>query len=363
MEYYFEPGTVPVIGPMGLQIKTNGEWVEKATPEIGFLHRGLEKIFEKLTWSSVSTYMEKIDYVSPSHAALAYALAVEKISGIQISERAQTIRRVICELSRITSHLYFLSKFSKEMSSNTVAMHALNEKEKLNDLFEMITGSRLMYNYIRIGGVAADITEGFSDKTIGALQRIKNRLLEFEDLLFLNSLTKQRTKKIGILTLSQALDYGVTGPNLRASGGSIDLRKNSAYSGYEKTKWDMLPRFNENLNGDVYARVRIRLFEIRESIAIIEQDLLKVPDGECKQPIPRTFKCKEGDAYVAVESPRGVLGVYVHSTGDKKPYRIQVRAPSRACISIINKLCKNQTLESIGVILSSLDLLISEVDR
>ncbi|RJQ11694.1 MAG: NADH-quinone oxidoreductase subunit D, partial [Bacillota bacterium] len=302
-------------GVLRVILRVDGETIVDAKPDIGFLHRCFEKVAEGWTWQQVVPFTDRTDYVSAMTNELAYVLAVEKLAGIEAPERAQVIRVIIAELQRIASHLVWFGSFANDLGATTPFLYAIRERERILDLFEAVSGARLTYSYMRIGGVRNDLPLGFIEKTSEFLKLMPGRLREYENLFMKNAIFMARSKGVGKLTADQAIAYGTSGPVLRASGVDFDIRRDEPYAAYGK--------FNVTvpvgINGDVYDRAVCRFGEMRASLDIIEQALGALPDGEVMAKVPRVLKPPAGDVYFRVESPRGEVGCYVVSDGGPNP--------------------------------------------
>lgn len=352
------------IGPLRLKIRTDGEMVLSGEPEVGYLHRGIEKIGERMTWTGFMPYTDRIDYLAAIHCNLAYALAIEALAQIQVSERAHAIRVITSELNRIASHLLSLGFLANQLGSSTAFMYALRDREKINNLFEMLSGARLTYNYVRIGGVAADVTEGFIEKTYELVDYLLPKLKEYNDLLSNNRVFIGRLANVGVVSLANAVDCGVSGPTLRAAGLKHDMRKVAPYCGYQKYDFDIpVGKGDVGTLGDAFERHMVRIREIEQSASLIRQALDSLPEGPYLQQLPRIFKPPKGEAYASVESPRGALGVYVNSTGEKHPFRVRFRTPSFAMLNLFPELLTQVPLSDVATVVGSLDIMVSEVDR
>lgn len=354
-------GPTPALtsGPLHVKVRTNGDQVLHAEIEAGYLHRGMEKIAERMTWLGFQPFMDRVDYVSATHGEHAYALAVEKLCGFEIPERARFIRMVVDELGRVSSHLMFIAWLARATGTPTAMMFALRDREKICDLFEILCGARLTYSYVRIGGVALDITEGFIDKTFEFADYIVPKLQEYHRLLTNNQVFAGRLAGLGIVAANKAIDAGLSGPNLRACGVKVDRRKHEDYELYNRLDFS-LPL---GTDGDAFSRYFVRMQEIEQSVSIIRQALNMIPSGKHALTLPRVFKVPMGEAYAAVESPRGVLGVFVRSTGEKYPDRLRLRTPSFAVLGVLQDALAGSAVEDVAPILASFDYLPSEVDR
>ncbi len=363
------PTPATTSGPLHLRVQTDGHRVVQAKIEAGYLHRGMEKVAERMTWLSCQPYMGRIDYVSAIHCEHAYALAVEKLCGFEIPERSKAIRVVVSELSRIASHLLSIAWLARTTNASTAVMFALRDREKICDLFEILCGARLTYNYVRIGGVSNDFTEGFVDKTIEFIDYIVPKLQEYHQLLTNNVFFIGRLAGVGVVSASQAIAAGLSGPNLRASGVKLDKRKQEDYEIYRKIDFSTplgatsADSFRGAVQGDAFNRYFVRIQEIEQSAVIIRQVLANVPEGKYALTLPRVFKVPAGEIYVSVESPRGTQGIFIRSTGEKYPDRLRLRTPSFPVLNILPAVLESSTLEDMGPLVASFDYLPSEVDR
>ncbi|MCX7918936.1 MAG: NADH-quinone oxidoreductase subunit D [bacterium] len=346
-------------GVLRLLLKLDGEVIKQVTPYIGYLHRNHEKIAENRTYTMYVPYSDRLDYLASMNMNMGYCMAVEKLAGIQVPERAEYIRVIMCELNRIASHLVWLGTYALDLGAWTPLLYCFREREKIIDLFEMTCGARLTYNYFRIGGVRFDLPQGFIEHAQKCIAYCRSRIKEYEDLLSDNVIFVNRTKGIGILPKDMAINYGVTGPNLRASGVKWDLRKNEPYSIY--------PRFNFNIptgeTGDCYDRYKVRIDEMRESLKIVEQALENIPDGEIMAKVPRVIRPPVGELYFRTEAPRGEIGFYIISDGTPKPYRLKIRSACFSNLSVLPEIAKGWKVADIVAIGGSLDMVMGELDR
>lgn len=356
----FGPHSSVVVGPFKIQVKLDGEKILSVSTESGYIHRGIEKIAEKLTWGGFLPFLDRVDYLSAIHGGLAYAMAVESLNGLEIPPRASQIRILVSELNRIGSHLLCIALLAEKVGATTTSMYLRRDREKINNLFEMLCGARLTYSFIRIGGVAFDVTDGFVEKTNEFLRTFSQSLREYEDLLTLNKVFNGRLSQLGVISSQMALDASLTGPNLRASGVSFDLRKDAPYCGYEKYEFEV-PRLGDI--GDCYSRYLLRLKEMVESTKIIRQVLSRLESGPFRIDLGKDFHAKPGQAYAAVESSRGLFGVYVHSKGSIGPSRLKLRTPSFPVVGFMQKLLVGTQVSDLPTIVASLDVMASEVDR
>ena len=380
-------------GVLRLVLELDGEVITKATPHIGYLHRGDEKIAENMTWTQFIPYTDRLDYLAPLANNVAYALAVEKLLGIhdQLPPRCQYIRVICAELARISSHLLGLGSFAMDVGAMTVFLLTFTEREKIYNLCEMLTGARFTTSYTRIGGVARDTPPGWCE----AVRRFANEVLvninEVETLLTRNRIWVERTRDLGVISKEDAIDYGLTGPNLRGSGVDYDLRKAHPYLCYRDLQFDV-PLGSV---GDCYDRYLVRMEEMRQSVRILHQCLDKIPggfDNKSKEPVnvsdgkitlPPKHKvltsmeelihqfmlvteginCPPGEVYFGHENPKGELGFYICSRGGGTPWRLKIRSPSFVNLSILLHLLPGHMISDVVAILGSFDFVMGECDR
>ena len=371
-----------------LQVITEieGEIVTRAEPEIGYLHTGIEKSAENLFWTQASTVVERMDYLSPLSNALAYILAVEKLLGVSetIPERAQQVRVLLCELSRLASHCVWLGTGGIDLGAISTFFYAFDLRERILDLNELAGGARMHPNYLRIGGLRDDLPSGFLERLDGLIAMYPPRMRELRNLLQKNPILQDRMIDVGIVTSEDAQAWGITGPVARASGLDYDVRKAFPYCGYEQYDFAIPTR----TEGDAYARFLVRLDEMDQSIRIIEQvrrhlvaGPIMVDDTKFTPPpketiavsmealihhfkyVSESFRVPPGDVYAAVEGPRGELGFYVVSTGENKPWRVRTRPPSMYNLQILKKIAVGELIADMVVMIGSLDPVFGEVDR
>lgn len=338
----------------------DGEVVVKAETVIGYLHRGIEKIAENRTYRQVVPLTDRLDYVGSMYANWAYCRAVERLADIRLPERAEYLRVIVCELQRIASHMMALGSSAADTGAFTMFVYAFEERERIVELFESLCGARLTYSYVRPGGVAFDLPDGWVETCRAFLKAHVKGLAEMDRLFFGNVIARGRLQGAGALSAADAVAFGASGPTARASGVDWDLRRDDAYSVY--------PRFDFEVplgaNGDAFDRARCRLFEAYESVRIIEQALDQVEPGPIVTPgLPRLLAPRAGDAYDHIESARGSLGVYVVSDGSPRPYRLKFRSPAFCNLQLLSHLAPGHTLSDLIVILGSLDPVFGEVDR
>lgn len=336
-----------------------GETVTSAENIIGYLHRGMEKLAESRTFTQFIPYTDRIDYLSPMICNHGYCCAVETLLGVEIPERADYLRVLMDELSRIAAHLVFLGTMAIDLSSTTGWMYCYREREKILDLFEMVTGSRMTVSYMRIGGVSADLTDEFEPACRKFIADFPAFIEEFNNLLTGNEIFLARTVNIGALGAEKAIAFGVTGPNLRASGVKFDIRRFEPYSVYDRFDFDIPIR----TKGDSFDRFIIRIDEMVQSIRIIEQALKGMPEGPIMGKVPKLLKVPQGESYFVVESSKGALGYYLVSDGGTKPYRLHIRGPSFLNIGVFPEMAAGWKIQDIIAILASLDPVLGEIDR
>ncbi|MGE0614803.1 MAG: NADH-quinone oxidoreductase subunit D [Bacteriovoracia bacterium] len=358
----FHPG---LPGPMALKLQLDGEMITGVHCESGFFHRGVEKAIELQQWYSVMPYADRIDSETALFTELAVCLAVEEIAGLQVSPRANRIRVTLCELNRISAHLGALLRIAKTVELETVMHYVLRDREKILDLFELISGSRFNLNYFRFGGVATDITDGFIERVSEVCDLIRTRVREYQDLFTSNHIFQRRSAGVGLLHPEVVRRYGITGPDARASGVVSDMRKSAPYSGYEEFEFQVPVGSGEGDRlGGVHDRVVVRLREIVQSVDIIRQAIENIPVGEYRAVKELfDFKVPEGEAYSRVEGARGVLAVHAVSDGGNTPYRLQVRGGSKALLQAVPEILVGQWVGDFPLILASLDISVGEADR
>jgi len=367
LEINFGPQHPSTHGVFRMTVQLEGEKICGLKPVFGYLHRNHEQIAENLPYSAIMPYTDRLDYVNALANNFGYALTIEKLAELEVPERAEYIRVILAELARIVNHIAVIGFMLNDLGAFfTPLLYAFRERERILDLFETITGSRLMCNFFRFGGVKRDLTAA----NLAAIQRIVTQfpafLKEFETLLSKNEILCMRCQNVGILSADVATNAGITGPVLRASGVNYDIRKVDHYSIYDR--FDFKVPLGQK--GDVYDRYYVRILEIRESLKILEQALAKIPQGEIMNKkalpflkMPRNFKPPVGEAYGRVESPKGELGFYVVSDGTSQPWRYHVRAPSLINLTVLEEMCLGQKISDAIIILGSIDIVLGETDR
>ena len=347
-------------GVLQLSLTLDGERVVACQPNVGFLHRSIEKIMENRTYAQCVPLTDRVDYCSAMTSSLAYVMAVEKLLDLTVPPRAEYLRVIMSELNRIASHLLAYGTFTLDLGGTTPFLFGFRDREKVLDLFEETCGARLLYNYMRIGGVACDIKPGFLDRMIAFLDYWEPLISsEYEAIVDENPIFYNRTKGVGVLSQEDALRYGVCGPNLRACGLSCDVRRTEPYSVYPELEFDIPTR----TEGDTFARYRIRMEELRQSARILRQCAEKMPKGEYLVRQPQELKVPEGETYVRIESSRGDLGCYLVSDGSTHPYRCKFRTPSFSHCSVFSHLFKDCLFSDIVAMCASFDIVLPETDR
>ena len=349
-------------GVFRMDLALDGERVIRLKPVFGYLHRNHEKLGERQSYLASMPYTDRLDYICPLTNNWAYALAVEKLAGQAVPERAEYLRVILAELTRVQNHASAIGFLLQEMgASGTPLMYAFREREKILDLFESLTGARMMCNYMRFGGCRVDATPAWLDATRKVVTALPAFVDEFETFLRTNEILMARTQGVGVLRPELAVNAGVTGPMLRASGVNYDIRKVDHYGIYDRFKF----RVPLGDHWDIYDRYMIRMLEIRESIGILEQALKEIPAGpvmDAKAKI-RGFRPKPGEAYGRIEAPKGELGFYLISDGSPNPYRYRVRPPSLINLTVLEDMCLGQNVADVVLIFGSVDIVLGEVDR
>ena len=371
-------------GVLRVMLELDGEIVRRSKPIIGYLHTGMEKTGETLSYLQGPTNVTRMDYSSPLFNELVFSMATEELLGIEVPERATWIRMLMCELNRMSSHLLFQATNGMDIGAVGMMIYGWREREEVLRLFERITGLRMNHNYIRPGGVAADLPDGWRDDVLSILDTLPERLDEFDDLLTGQPIWRERLQGVGVVNSAECLALGVTGPLLRSTGYAWDLRRDMPYLAYDQVDFDVLV----GSYGDCFDRYAIRLNEIRESMRIVRQILDKMPAGDYRlqdkkvTPPPRAridesmealihhfkiftegFKVPEGEVYVAVESPRGELGCYMVSDGGAHPYRMHIRGPSFVNLQVMPHMMQDALVADAVAIISTVDPIMGEVDR
>jgi len=371
-------------GVLRLMIELRGETIVRSKPIIGYLHTGMEKTGEQLTYLQGPTNVTRMDYAAPLFSELAFSLAVEQLLGVEVPERAVWIRMLMTELNRMSSHLLFLATNGMDLGAVGMMLYGWKEREQILRFFELVSGLRMNHNYIRPGGVAADLPGGWDEGLAEFLAQLPSRLEEFDVLMTGQPIWRDRTQGVGVITTEQAIALGATGPILRSTGHAWDLRRDEPYLAYDQVDFDVIV----GTYGDTFDRYAIRLNEIRESMRIVQQCIEKMPSGDYRvqdskvTPPPRArinesmealihhfklftegFKVPEGETYVSVESPRGELGCYIVSDGGPTPLRMHIRAPSFVNLQTLPHIMKGGLIADAVAVISSVDPIMGEVDR
>jgi NADH-quinone oxidoreductase subunit D len=373
-------------GVLRLVLQLDGEIVVKAVPHIGFLHRGIEKLSEHRTYHQVLPLTDRLDYLAPMHNNLAYVLAVEKLLGITdlIPERAQVVRVMLAELTRLKSHLVWLACHALDIGAMTVFIYCFRERERIMDIYEKVSGARMTSNYFRVGGLSADLPDGLEKEIRTFAEEMPRHIDTYEGLLTGNKIWQKRVQGVGVISAEDAIDLGVSGPSLRGSGVDWDLRRDNPYSGYEN--YDFEVPVQEG--GDTWARYLVRLKEMRESCKIVRQALDRLEPGPiladapkiCLPPkkdvvntieglihhfkiISEGFKPEAGEIYQSVENPKGEVGFYIVSDGSAKPYRMKIRPASFINLQALPKMCEGSLIADVVAVIGTLDIVLGEIDR
>ncbi len=347
-------------GVFRLLLWVDGEKIVDLEPHIGYLHRGSEKLCEGEQFHQVITLFDRMDYIANFNNEQAYCMAVEKLMGLKVPERVEYIRVILCELNRIASHLLFVATMGLDAGAMTPSMICFRGKERIQALFEAVSGARMMHNYFRIGGLKEDLPEDFDEQIATLLPVIHEDVAEVDRLLTFNEIFLARLKEVGAISVEDAIDYGFTGPCLRACGVSYDLRKAEPYGVYDRFDFDV----PIGLDGDCWDRYYIRVQEMYESLKIVRQAVEQMPGGNVASSLGRRLiRPPKGEIFVRTENPRGELGVYLVCDGTDKPYRVKIRPPSFCNLSAIKHMLNGVWLADSVVILGSLDIVLGEVDR
>ena len=346
-------------GVFRLVLWIDGERVTRAEPHIGYLHRGSEKLCEGEQCSQIITLFDRLDYISNLNCELAFCLAVEKLMGLEIPDRASYIRVILCELNRIASHMLFYGVFGLDVGAMTPILYGFRERERIQSLFESVTGARMMHNYIRVGGVKEDLPEDFADRLAGLTAQLRAGIDECDELLTNDEMFLARTKGIGSISGPDGIDFGLTGPALRAAGVLDDVRVSEPYSIYDRFDYGI----PVGTHGDCWDRYYVRIEEMRQSLTIVDQAMKQMEPGPISAKVRRIARPPKGEVYLRTESPRGDFGVYLVSDGSDKPYRVKVRAPSFANLQALKHMLRDAYVADTVVILGSIDIVLGEVDR
>ena len=346
-------------GVFRIIVKLDGEVITEATPVMGYLHRGTEKLAESLNYTQIIPYTDRMDYVSAMTNNYVFCHAVETLMGIEVPERAEYLRIIVMELQRIASHLVWWGTYLMDIGAMSPFLYAFRDREIILNLFNELCGARLTYFYMRVGGVKWDAPEGWIEKVRDFIPYMRNKLDEYEDLVSGNEIFLARVKGVGKYDAQTAIEYGLSGANLRCTGVKWDLRKDQPYSIYDRFDFDVVTAEE----GDCYARYRVRFEEMRQSLRILEQAVQQFPSGgEIMGKVPRAIRPPEGEVYSRIESPRGEIGCYIVSRGKAEPYRVKFRRPSFVNLQILPKLLVGETITNLITILGAIDIVVGEVD-
>jgi NADH-quinone oxidoreductase subunit D len=346
-------------GVLRLLLRLDGEVIKDVTPDAGYIHSSMEKLCENRKYDQIMPYTDRLDYLSAVTFNMSYALAVEKLMGIQVPEKGQWLRVLLLEMNRIMSHLLWFSAFGIDMGALTPIWYAFRDREDMISMMEAQTGGRLTHHALRIGGVKSDLPRGFDASMKKFMSKFNDMLSEHEALLINNVIFTARTKGIGILDKKAAVDYAVSGPNMRATGFALDLRKAAPYSSYEKFNFEVCT----GKTGDSWDRCKVRMDEMRESARIINQCMAGMPAGDIMAKVPRIIKPAPGEVYAKTEGPRGEVGALVVSDGTEKPYRVKFRSPSFSTVSALREMCVGTKIADLIAIMGSIDFIVPEIDR
>jgi NADH-quinone oxidoreductase subunit D len=371
-------------GVLRIELELDGETVVEARPIIGYLHTGIEKNMENKTYLQALTMTDRMDYLAPMSNNLVYVGAIEKLMEIEVPPRAEYIRVIMAELTRLNSHLVWLGTHSIDIGAMSMLLYCFREREKITQMYEFVSGVRMMSSYFRVGGVARDVPQGFEQRVRDILNTFPAKIDEYEGLLTNNKIWRNRTIGVGAISVEDAIDAGLSGPSLRGSGLALDIRKANPYSYYDKFEFDI----PAGKNGDCYDRYFVRLEEMRQSLRIIRQAIgglpggpTRIADGKITPPLKEEvltgmeqlihhfklvvhgFQPPVGDVYFPIESPKGEIGCYLVSDGSKKPYRVHFRPPSFVNISALNKLVAGRMVADVIACIGSIDIVLGEIDR
>ncbi len=371
-------------GVLRLVLELDGEVVKQCVPDVGYLHRGMEKLAEHKGYHRFIPFTDRLDYLSPMSNNTAYVMAVEKLLDIDCTPRAQYLRVILCELARISSHLLWLGTAALDIGAMSVFLYTFREREKIYDIFEEVCGARFTVSYMRIGGMSVDVPEYFVPMVQHFLDEFGRRVDEYETLLTNNPIWRRRTEGVGVISAEKAISYGVSGPSLRASNVDLDLRRDDPYLVYDQVEFDV----PVGKHGDVFDRYWVRMEEMRQSRRIIQQCLDKLPDGSVKVDnykvilpprdrikssmealihhfllVSEGIKVPEGEAYSSIEAPKGELGFYVVGDGSGHPKRLRIRSPSFVNLSALPEMCHDAMIADVVAIIGSIDLVLGDCDR
>ncbi len=346
-------------GVLRVEVTMDGEVVKDIVPHIGYVHRGLEKLFENRTWEQIIPYTDRTDYLSAIANNFAYVMAVERLLGIEVPQKVHYIRVIAAELNRITSHLLWLAAYGLDMGAFTPFLYAFRDREEIGGMIEEASGGRLTTNYFRVGGFVHDLPPGFFPRLESFMGHFGGKIDEYDTLLIENAIFVARTRGVGAISRERAISYGLTGPCLRASDAALDVRRDAPYSIYPKLSFDI----PVGKNGDTWDRSKVRIEEMRQSLRILRQAIDGFPEGDFRVKVSRNIEVPPGEVYSAVEGPRGEVGFYVVSDGGRKPYRVKMRKPSFSNFSALPEILHGMKIADLVAVMGSLDLVVPEIDR
>ena len=361
----FGPQHPSTHGVLRMLVTTDGEIVHKVQPILGYLHRNFEKHAENENYQQIVPYTDRMDYLAAMNMDHGWVLAVEKLMGLEVNERVKKLRILIAELQRMASHMVAVCTFGNDAGTFTPFMWYFRDREMVLDLFEMTCGARLLYNFMWVGGLSHDIPDGFEQKVLDFLDYMDTRWIEYDRLMTKNHIFVERTANVGVLPVSVALEYGCSGPVLRGSGVSWDLRRDETYGGYDQFDFDIpVGKGEMGTVGDCWDRYWIRYEEMKQSARIIRQILNDgIPEGDVKADVPRLVRPPKGEVYSRSEAPRGELAFYVVSDGSPIPYRVRARSGSFCNLSVLQEIARGSMVADLVLILGSLDIVLGEIDR
>lgn len=351
-------------GVLRIVLRTDGEMVLEAVPHLGYLHRCKEKIAENLAYYQYIGYTDRLDYLAAMNNNHAWAMAVEKLAGIEVPLRAEYIRVISVELNRIASHLVSFGTYGLDMGAFTPFLYAFREREYILDLFEQLCGARLTLSYINVGGATWDLPPLFLEKLGEFLDYFEPKIDEYNDLLSFNHIFIKRTSNVGVVSKDLAIKYALSGPMIRGSGIPFDLRRDRPYSIYDKLDFDVCVGSGlKGTVGDCWDRYWVKMQEMKQCVRILRQCIEQVPEGAFRAKMPRAMKVPAGEVYAEYENPRGHLGFFIESQGGPIPYRVKIRGPSFVNLAVTGELCQNVLLADVPAIVGSIDIVMGEVDR
>lgn len=352
-------------GVLRLEVEVDGEIVTEVVPHLGYLHRSFEKHCERMTYPQITPYIDRMDYISAMNNEWPYVMALEKMLDIKVPEKVEYLRVIVAELNRIANHQIAVATFGLDAGAFTPFLFYFRDREFIIWILEKLSGARLLYNYFRVGGVSGDIYPDFKAEVMNVVKQVRKTNEEVMNLLIYNSIFVKRTANVGILTPEVAINFGCSGPVLRGSGIAHDLRRDEAYSVYDRFDFDIpVGKGEVGVVGDCWNRNMVRVHEMEQSCRIIEQALEQMPmEGDVKAMIPKRIKLPKGEVYMRAENPKGDLGFYIVSNGTDKPERLKARGPSFVNLSVIPEISKGYMFADLILILGSIDIVLGEVDR